>query len=105
VRRLAIDRRDLQKAWSALGLRMQTRRAQRRAVPVRSERMTTLFEAKQRTRVEHVERVERSEPIEPPPADRTEATPPLAPPADRSTPPDSIATTTSLLEKKRARRK
>jgi len=102
VRRLAIDRRDLQKAWRAIGRRVQTRRDARQAVPARSERMTTLFTAKQRTRVE---RVERSEPIEPPPADRGENTPPVAPPPDRSTAPDAIATTSSLLEKKRARRK
>jgi Mg-chelatase subunit ChlD len=105
VRRLAIDRRDLQRAWNAIGMRMQSRRARRKAVPARSERMATLFEAKERTRAERAERVERSErvePIEPPPADRAAA----APPADRSTtPPDSIGTTSTLLEKKRARRK
>jgi Mg-chelatase subunit ChlD/uncharacterized membrane protein len=102
VRRLAIDRRDLQKAWQAIVTQLHTKRVARSAVPVRSERMTTLFEAKQRTRVE---RAERSEPIAPPPADRTEATPPPAPPPNQSAPPDSIATTASLLVKKRARRK
>jgi Mg-chelatase subunit ChlD len=103
VRRLAIDRRDLQRAWSAIGMRMQSRRAVRRAVPARSERIATLFEAKQRTRVEHGE---RSEPIEPPPADRAEAPPPVVLAPDRSTKPqDSIGTASSLLAKKRARRK
>ncbi|HTP10802.1 MAG TPA: VWA domain-containing protein [Anaerolineae bacterium] len=104
VRRLAIDRRDLQKAWRAVTLRRQAQLAARRAVPARSERMSTLFTAKQRTRVE---RAERSEPIEPPPADREaeHAVSPVVPSADRSTSPDSIATTSSLLEKKRARRK
>jgi uncharacterized membrane protein/secreted protein with Ig-like and vWFA domain len=101
VRRLAIDRKDLQKAWNAIRLRRQTKRAAQVAVPARSERMTTLFKAKQRT---HVERVEPIEPIETPPADRAEAAP-AAPPGDRSNAPDAIATTSSLLEKKRSRRK
>jgi Mg-chelatase subunit ChlD len=102
VRRLAIDWRDLQKAWGVIRMRPQAKRLASAAMPARSERMTTLFEAKQRTRVE---RAERSEPIEPPPADRAEVEPPPAPQPDRSTLPDSIATTSSLLEKKRARRK
>jgi hypothetical protein len=68
--------------------------------------MATLFEAKQRTHVERAARMERSEPIEPPPTDRAAATPPVVPLPDRSTKPqDSIGTTSSLLEKKRARRK
>jgi Mg-chelatase subunit ChlD len=101
VRRLAIDWRDLQKAWLAIGMRRQAKRLAA-AVPARSERMTTLFQAKERTRVE---RVEQAEPVEPPPTDRAEATPPSVPQRDRSTSPDSIATTSSLLEKKRARRR
>jgi hypothetical protein len=99
VRRLAIDRRDIRKAWRAIGAKWQVKRAARAALPARSERLTTLFAAKQRTRLE------RSEPIESPPTDRAAATPPVVPQVDRSTPPDAIATTSSLLEKKRARRK
>jgi uncharacterized membrane protein len=99
VRRLAIDRRDVQKAWNAIGVRWQAKQAARGSVPARSERLTTLFQAKQRTRVERVE------PIEPPPADRTEAAPPAAPPPDRSTPPpDATATASTLLAKKRAKK-
>ena len=102
VRRLAFEWRDVQKAWRSMGLKWQTRRAAQAAVPARSEQMTTLFDAKQRTRVEHGE---RAEPIEPRQADRSEGTP-SAPQPDRTTSPqDSIATASSLLEKKRARRK
>jgi Mg-chelatase subunit ChlD len=104
VRRLAFEWRDVQKAWRSIGTKWQAKRAAQAALPARSERMATLFDAKQRTRVE------RSEPIEPslmpPPTDRSESAPPPASQRDRSTPPqDSIATTSSLLEKKRARRK
>ena len=101
VRRLAIDRKDVQKAWQAIRLKRQTKRAAQAATPARSERLTTLFEAKQRTRVE------RAESIEPPPADRAaeRAAPPVVPPTDRSAQPNAIATTSSLLEKKRSRRK
>jgi hypothetical protein len=106
VRRLAIDRRDVQKAWQALSLKMQRRRAQRTAVPARSERLTTLFEARQRTRAERGERSGPVEPLEPSAIDRASDTPPAAPPADRSPKsPDAIGTTSNLLEKKRARRK
>lgn len=106
VRRLAIERRDVRKAWRAIELKWQTRRARRSAMPERSERLTTLFETKQRTRAEHGERLGDVESIEPPPADRAAPTPPAAPPPDRSTPPgDAIGTASSLLEKKRARRK
>jgi hypothetical protein len=102
VRRLALDRRDLQKVWSAIRAKWYAQRAAHKATPVRSERMTTLFAAKQRTRAE---RMERSELPESPPTDRAEATPPVVPQVDRSMPSDAVATTSSLLEKKRARRK
>jgi hypothetical protein len=110
VRRLAFDRRDVQKAWQAFSLKRQRQRAQRKAMPARSERMTTLFQTKQRTRTEQGERSGEVEPLEPPAADRTTApaapTPPVEPPPDRSIKPSSaIGTTSNLLEKKRARRK
>ncbi len=104
VRRLAIDRRDVQKAWQAIRLKRQAQRAARAAVPARSEHMTTLFEAKQRTRVERVERAEPIEPTTHPSAERAELTPPSTSQPKRVAP-DSIATTANLLEKKRARRK
>jgi hypothetical protein len=108
VRRLAIDRRDLRKAWIAIGMKLQARRTATAAVPARSERMTTLFQAKQRTHVERVERAEqaeRMEPIEPASTDRAEAIPPPVSPTDRTTPPpDATATASTLLAKKRARK-
>jgi uncharacterized membrane protein len=105
LRRLAIDGRDVCRAWQAFGAKWQARRAARRAVPARSERMTTLFEAKQRTRVEQGERSGAVEPSEPPTTDRPAAAPPVAAPPDQSSQPSgSIETAATLLEKKRARR-
>ncbi len=106
VRRLAIDRRDVQKAWSAIAARWHTQRAARQALPARSDRLTTLFETKQRTRAGQGERSGEAEPIEPPTTDRAAPLPPVAASSDRSTPPgDALGTASSLLEKKRARRK
>ena len=102
VRRLAFEWRDVQKAWRSIETKWQAKRAAQAALPARSERMTTLFDAKQRTRVE---RVERAEPIEPPPTDRGEIKPPAPQPDRSTTTKNSTATTSSLLEKKRARRK
>jgi hypothetical protein len=110
VRRLALDRRDLQKAWQSIRLRWQARRAAASAVPARSERMATLFNTKQRTRAQRVERSDIAplSPIETS-VDRSEAVPPPTPAPDRSTPPKdstaaAAATAATLLAKKRARK-
>ncbi len=99
LRRLALDRRDVQEAWTSITTRLAARR--RTTVSARSERMTSLFEAKQRARVGYKERTES---IEPSPHDQAETTTLPDSPSPKTLPQDATATTASLLEKKRAKR-
>lgn len=122
VRRLALERRDLVRAWERLAARLVRRPAPAGGEPVTAERMSTLLRAKDR--VEERLRSQQEDPAPPrqaqgsrqpkPPAETLEipapGKPADAPPAPEPAPspedPDGdLSTTAALLARKRARKR
>jgi hypothetical protein len=114
VRRLVITRADLARLWAWINLAGRLRRRAERAVPQRVERLSSLFEAKQRASTER--RAEDLPPMpapaEPMPAAKPSEAPPPKPerlPEAPATPPPTPATggtlASQLLDSRRKREK